>query len=145
MKTSEDPRYAYLAGILDGEGSICISKTTPKGLAKSPWFAGSISVGMTSKQVVKTFKDKFGGSFSTSKPNGLGDKRIYRWMVISQNARLVAKTLLPFLKIKKRQASLLIKFINFMDKNGRHGSRPNTLTETALRESFRKRMQKLNA
>jgi len=102
--------YAYMAGIIDGEGSLSISKTTLKKYAKySPVYRARIGLGMTDKEIVQLFSNEFGGNIYTeSVPNR---KLMYRWSRCGNSSVTgVLKILYPYLTGKKLQAELLIEF-----------------------------------
>jgi len=94
--------YAYIAGIIDGEGTIRIGKS------KTNYYA-SISIGMTEKKVIKLISSMFGAKVRIEcVPNR---KIIYRWgtsgnIVIPK----IIKKIYPYLIVKKKQADLILMF-----------------------------------
>lgn len=124
---------AYLAGIIDGEGTIYI------GFDKTRGYHLRFYVVNTDKRLIDWLKTTFGGSVYSRKslknPNW---RRKYEW--INVNPEDMLPEILPFLKIKKEQAMLAIKFRKtFVKKKHR-------LTEETklLRAECYKQMKKLN-
>lgn len=106
----EAVQFAYLAGILDGEGCFAIKKTKPLQGRKNPWYSPCISVGMTSEPVIQLLKDTFGGSMRKERARK-GYKPIYRWAVTSKRKAIkVLKKVRPYLIEKKEQADVLFDY-----------------------------------
>ncbi len=111
-----DTTIAYLAGILDGEGSIMIRKTdyrvrNPKyGDCVNPSYTPRVGIKNTNEDVIKLFKDVFHGHYHRDRvvyysQNGFRPtKIIYSYGAEHRLAVIICKTLLPYLIIKRRQA-----------------------------------------
>jgi len=105
---------SYIAGIFDGDGSFSIGKLSTKA---NPIYFPLIQFVNWRKDVVDFLKKHLGGNIITCKPvkkkDGTLGKVIYRWrMRSSRNVQPVLEKLIPFLKIKKDRAELLLEFIN---------------------------------
>lgn len=95
---------AYAAGLIDGEGSIGIygKKLLPV-----------VTVGMTDLEPVQWLADTFGGAVvSHWRPEEQRKhwKPVYRWQASTKAAYIFCRAVLPFLKVKHRQALLVIRF-----------------------------------
>jgi hypothetical protein len=117
LNSKPDPIYsipkierAYIAGLIDGEGSIHITRK-----AKNGTFYAFVTVRMSDYGVIKWLADKFEnkvvdnnypkqGSFNT-KP-----KTIYGITLQGRRAALLCEILLPYLKVKVKQAKLLLEY-----------------------------------
>ena len=121
MKKQDNQReatlYAYLAGIIDGEGTIRIARTNPKHSNWNIKYSGAISIGMIDKKVIQLFVKLFGAKMRIEcVPNR---KPIYRWGTSGNNVvPEILKTILPYLIVKRKQAELVIKFCENCQKNG---------------------------
>jgi len=96
---------AYLAGLIDGEGSFGIYYN---GLGT---FAARLTIAMTKKKPLLWVKKVVGfGSFVLYKPKN--KKHAFRWVysVRSKQAVTVALLVLPYLRLKKPHAENLIRF-----------------------------------
>ena len=102
---------AYLAGIIDGEGYIGIKKYSGKNCV-SPTFHERIIVCMSEKYILDIFKKNFGGSIHIRifknkiiKTNKIG----YAWEASDKKAANIVKIFLPFLRVKNKQAKIVLK------------------------------------
>lgn len=121
---------AYAAGIIDGEGTI------------GAWISPShgsismhVSVGMTDKMIPEWFLQQFGGSLrcnTTGKPQ---HKPCWVWNAFTSDQLPLCRLLIPFLKLKQRQARLLMVI-----RTGMLRKRPLSKQQRAIDE-----MKHLNA
>ena len=105
-----EPNKAYIAGIIDGEGSISIVSNNTKGkkgLYPSTYI--KISVGSSSKDLID-FLVKLLGGCSYKEKNKQNRKRFWRWSLSSNQAANFIQIIVPYLIIKKHQANLAIEF-----------------------------------
>jgi hypothetical protein len=145
----EAPRsetLAYIAGIVDGEGTIIISKTTKKryGLI-APTYVAWLRVGNTNERLIRFLDGTFKGSVITRRLPNPRHKRCYVWQLTGVRARDVLRLIRPYLVLKGQQADLVeryfLGFVSFM-KAGRHGTlSPEQL---AHREMCYQEMKALN-
>ena len=120
---------AYIAGIVDGEGSIMIQRQCSKAFmeqrAKSgcfhPHYAVGIRIGMLERIALDLIVDELKiGKVCQEKP--YHHKRpMYRWMIRSKDEVIkFLNLILPYLRVKKKQAQLAIKFMDeWVSCNGR--------------------------
>lgn len=101
---------AYIAGLVDGEGSLQIKRKRRCGkIHYQLW----VTIGMAHRQenvaILDEVKATFGGNISTiaAKGNRVG---AYHWTIVSQQGLSFLKRIRPYLKIKAKQADLLIQF-----------------------------------
>ena len=94
---------AYLAGIVDGEGWIGIARTKGNG-TYFDYFRLTVQVNMTDPVAVKALHLRFGGVFKEKPPRKHCHKIQYVWAVVCRDAEKCVKVLLPYLRVKKRQA-----------------------------------------
>jgi hypothetical protein len=102
-------KWSYVAGIVDGEGSICIYN---KSQTRS--YCGEIIIPNTSLNLMKWLTDNFGGRYTVFQPeklHGFNRKVLYRWRPAGKkNRENFLLGILPYLVIKKKQAQLLLDF-----------------------------------
>lgn len=97
--------YSYLAGIIDGEGTIRIGKG---GTTK---YYAAISVGNVNKEVIDLLTKTFGSKTRIEKIRTPSRQSIYRWGTGGNlSVPKIIKSLLPYLIIKKKQAEIVLKF-----------------------------------
>lgn len=132
----EKPLMVYLAGLFDGEGSIYfvhIKRETER--CKCPRFAPVLGVAMTAKEGLEEFVKVFHiGHISFSQKTSM-DKDYWRWLVTNKNdIKIVLIALLPFLKIKVKQAKIMINFCSL--PNRKLGRRKNGTFEKIHSQSY---------
>jgi len=115
--------WAYVAGIVDGEGSFCISRSTIKSKAGNPYFAYDckVSIANTSEVLIKWLKEKFGGRANVSNGSGISKqarawgqtfaKPCWRWTMEGyKNQTKFVLAILPYLVIKREQALVALEY-----------------------------------
>lgn len=129
------PECAYVAGIIDGEGSVCACvmegdtrpriNTSLQIVTTSPDLAGYIAattgVGSVG-QIVK--KDAAGHQVG---------RTLYRWIAGSMNAHAVLRQVSPYLVIKKQQAEWFMELSEIKTHSyGHHRHNPRRQLELCL-------------
>jgi len=139
-------QYAYLAGIMDGEGTIRIDKMKPRKDRQTinPTYAVHISIGMVDSTIPALLHQTFG--VGSRRIECVFEKRpIYRWHVRGNvSARKVIIPLLPYLIIKRPQAELALRLIDGWEvpRAKKLGLSP---WELRRREDLYQAVRKLNA
>ena len=132
-----ETELAYIAGIIDGEGSICLTiRRYPGG--------GTVSliacVGMTDPRVPKLLHEKFGGALFLRKPTSIKWKPAWAWSLTGDKALSFIEVIYPYLIIKREQADIAIAFQGIRKPHHRR-----TDVEKQADEVARVAMKKLNA
>jgi hypothetical protein len=124
-------QIAYLAGILDGEGtiSICdkrIMKRKSKGIRKTNKvyrarvnFSTNVTVCNTDPVIIDWLVANFGGSVSYSKRQKTNWKQKITWIMPTAQISIILEKVLPYLVLKKEQAKLMIEARKTFDENQR--------------------------
>ena len=86
----------YLAGIVDGEGSI---GNFSNGKGKKVF---TIEVKMTYKPIIDLLHTSFGGCLVFLKSKNIRHKDLWKWRVKSKQAEVAYSILSPFLLLKNR-------------------------------------------
>jgi hypothetical protein len=155
-KVIYDPlKLAYMAGIVDCEGSLCIYRVNPAKYNRyqSPNFRSVLNISNTKKELFDWIEQHFANMNHKSKKhkrsifkkNGVHERYIYEWVV--QGIRLVdlCTQLLPYLVLKKRQAELILQFRATYTQKGFGAHTPLDPETMAIREDIRIEMCRLNA
>jgi hypothetical protein len=128
---------AYIAGIIDGEGSIFITNHTGRSTRLF------VAVSNTKFELLDYLRNCFGGSIVTSKrASGLNQKQCWQWQAKDRIAERALKSVFPFLRLKKEQAELALKFRSLI--NSKQGSKRLTEDELQARKIIRDTISKLN-
>ena len=126
---------AYIGGFLDGEGCICLTRFGNK----RQYIRLDVQVVQANEWVIQWLKYSFGGFVCKVKSYKLHHKQRWAWKISSREALAFLKVILPYLKLKRGEAELAIKF-----QESRRG-RGNRVTgaEKVLEEADRILMSKL--
>lgn len=111
-----DNLLAYMAGFVDADGSIGIVT-----VSKIKRCIAKITVTNCNYEVMNIFSDQFGGKIREKNNKNPKWRTCYEWSLTNNKAKSVVEVLLPFLKIKKEQAKLVIELQNLRAQNKRDG------------------------
>jgi len=120
---------AYLAGIVDGEGYIGISADHRKRNPDRPCWRLKVAVTNTNEWLMQYLKFSVGGGIIVLKRKN--PKPCYQWEIRYGKAADFLKLILPYLRLKKPQAELAIKFQASMSES----TRKLTEGQLAVREA----------
>jgi len=101
---------AYIAGFLDGEGCIRIKKANQGGNSYYVWVAITNSY----KPTLDFVQSVFGGQVRQAEKTV--NKIVYHYLITASEAVDMLKTILGFLRDKKKQAELAIIFHDNKDR-----------------------------
>lgn len=99
-----DVEAAYIAGLVDGEGSFTISRNV-RGV-----HIPAIDIIMTFRPVIEWFASRLGVTVRSRTPRSARYRMQYHVRVAGKRAVNLCVILLPFLRVKKDQANLMIRF-----------------------------------
>src|SRR5262245_6335820 len=119
----------YVAGIIDGEGCICFSRT------RSSYFPRVLVVN-TCLELLERLQHTYGGDIHENKyPAKRGWRTSYQWRLSHSRAVELLDQVYPFLIVKKAQAEVIFAWDTCRPGSGRnHRFDPETLN--LLREQM---------
>jgi hypothetical protein len=125
-KEQINEHLAYIAGLIDGEGYVGITRAktskSAKGCKRGISYRLLVSVTMTDIRPLKFALRHIGlGRIITRKIPKNGFRVPWTWSIWSKQASTVLNLLLPWLIVKKEQAKLCIKFQSIMRSPGNLG------------------------
>jgi hypothetical protein len=151
----------YLAGFVDGEGTLGIErinngKVRPYGITSngaprswyhSPEHIVRVQVSNTNLAGLKSIQAVYGGSLTTMKSYNRPNSRVaYKLTWNSRRAEQLLKVVGPYLVLKRPQYLLLLEYMSARHLNRRlpgfHGRLDPT--EIELRDSFQRQLKELN-
>ena len=156
-KVIYDPlKLAYLAGIVDGEGSLCIYRVNPAKYNRyqTPNFRSVLNISNTKKELFDWIEENFSNlnhkskkhKRSIFKKNSTHERWIYEWVIQGHSLVDICTQILPYLVLKKRQAELILEFRStYGIQKGFGSSTPLDGEILAKREDIRVEMCRLNA
>lgn len=112
----DEKDLAYIAGIIDGEGYIAINRRN----VKNHWeYMERIRVVMLPKNIPKYLHEVFGGWFIKRKSS-----KGYEWGCGNIKSREICVKILPYLKLKTRQAEIILEMgkLKEFHKSHQHAS-----------------------
>jgi len=118
----EDKDSIYAAGLVDGEGTITLSRLHAGDRFRAP----VVSLSSTTLELVEFLRSTFGGAICKHKTYKLHHKAHWSWRVVRNGALEFLQTVGPFLKEpeKSRRARLLIEiYPKLTPRNGRYSAR----------------------
>ena len=103
-------KLAFLAGLIDGDGSISISVIKRKdwnGCSFQPY----IAIGVTSRKLCKWVQKHFGGNlYGYDQVDG--HQKMYHWKLYGKQALTdLVSQILPFLLIKRESALVVLEYM----------------------------------
>jgi len=110
----KDSEWAYLAGIFDGEGCFLLNwyNQINEGLSCRPTIRVAMYKG--EKKLLDELRSNFGGMVKIYPSS----RNVAEWMLWSkENIRYVINGVIKYLRIKPRQAEVLLEAIAIMDKS----------------------------
>jgi hypothetical protein len=113
-----DIEAAYAAGILDGEGSICLSR-----VHSSRWPSPTVSVASTDRELLDWLRSRVGGTIIQKRTYQPQHSRSYDWKLTDRRALSFLEIVRPFLVIQRKikRADLLLKdYLACTPRNGRY-------------------------
>ena len=96
---------SYLAGIIDGEGCISVSKNPRNG---RNYYRLILDITTTSNELNQWLEDKFGGIVRTTYARNKNRTDMQGWTVSGNQCQDILRLTLPYLIIKKHQAELAL-------------------------------------
>jgi hypothetical protein len=106
---------AYLAGIIDGEGCICFHKTHKNDVIRNSSYCPRVRITNTNKPLLDWVMVTVGlGNVRRMKMYPSNNIPGYEWYINGKRCAGLLIELLPYLKVKKLQADVVIRFSETM-------------------------------
>jgi LAGLIDADG endonuclease len=144
-------QIAYLAGIIDGEGSIYIGNFSCNKKTKVPYYQTNIQVTNTDKNLIDWLFNVLGGlvSHRTAKQTPKNSRKpVFTWTASGERVTHLCELILPYLICKKRQCEIMIQmratFTRSHCQKGRQGIIPHSAELMILRQSLMDEMRSLH-
>lgn len=115
---SNDVEAAYAAGILDGEGSITLTRNHT-----GRWPSPQVSVASNDRELLVWLRARFGGAITTKKPRQPQHAVAFDWKLTDRRALRFLQIVRPYLVIERkiRRCDLLLQaYLDCTPRNGRY-------------------------
>jgi hypothetical protein len=122
---------AYLAGFIDGEGSIGLRTSHSKD-NRTPSYVPRLRITNTNYEVLKWVEVTTGmGMVRKVKPASTSNYQAYEWYVSGSKMKWLLEELIPHLKIKRYQAEIVLEFLKTVQpsENGGFKKLPSNVIE----------------
>jgi hypothetical protein len=120
---------AYVAGIVDGEGSISIINHRRKATHKHTWEL-VMAVSNTQLWLIEFLHSQFGGWMDSRTHYG-NRKKSWRWTMCANKASEFLELVLPYLQLKRQNAELAIAFQKRRGQPGKHSTQEQRILDEA--------------
>ncbi len=151
LKEYSSEQLAYLAGIIDGEGSIYIGNFSSNPKTGTLHYQTNMEVTNTDRKLIDWLINTFGGRLNeyTAKQTPKNSRRaVFRWIVSGELLTYLCPLILPFLIIKVRQCEIMIKmratFNGTGAVKGKSGCQPVTEDILEMRKHYFDEMRSLH-
>jgi len=139
MKKHTKTFWAYLAGIIDGEGTISLCNLDYS-QSYGTGYIGTLQVASTNKQLTEWIKKNCGGRIKIdTRKAGLNHKPGHHWIALACDTCYILEQVMPYLIIKKKHAKILIAYRKTVQNN-----RQVTVSTRKKRDSMVTQLKKLN-
>lgn len=145
---------AYLAGIIDGEGSIYIGNFSSNPKTGAKYYQTNIEVTNSAKPMIDFLLKTFGGrvyQYTANQTPKNSRKTYWRWIATGECVTHLSELILPYLTAKTRQCEIMIKMRATYTGNGKglsykgkRGVQPHAEELLSYRQSLMNEMQSLH-
>lgn len=125
----ENLRFAYLAGLFDGEGTVTLTRINSSDKFRAP----VLSMSSTTLNLLEICKATFGGSISKQKVYKSHHKQSWSWKVRNNAAITAAEKLLPFIQEPEKKTRLQLITTQYKLVTNRGGKYSEELLSLKLR------------
>lgn len=120
---------AYLAGIVDGEGSLTIGNYSHNKKTGVPHYQTILNINNTNKSLIDWLLNTFGGGYchyTARQTPKISRQAIYRYIATGNRLTHICQLILPFVIIKKRQVEIILEmrktYLPYTSKGGIQGT-----------------------
>lgn len=114
---------AYTAGLIDGDGSISLTRHSSRGHSKDIYRRLEVSISNTDIELLKQVKDLVGpGCINTKQPDKKRHSLSYVYKVTNRQAFNFLTQITPYLRTYKQKRAKLVlkKYIKLTPRNGKY-------------------------
>jgi len=151
LKDHTPTQLAYLAGIVDGEGSIYIGNFSSNPKTGTLHYQTNMEVTNTDESLINWLLLTFGGRINkyTAKQTPTNSRRaVFRWIVTGELLTHLCNLMLPYLIVKIKQCEIMLKmratFKGSGAVKGKSGCQAVTKETLAIRKIYFDQMRALH-
>lgn len=131
---------AYLAGLIDGEGSIRIQRRGAAGgkTFRPGQYTAMVEMVNTDEQMIRWVQERWGGAVSHTPANPAANRKAkWQWRVVADKVLPVLDDIFEFLRTKRQQAKLCRRFQRYAQVAGRRRDEKVEALHATFHESLR--------
>ena len=117
----EDTVLAYCAGVIDSDGTIGVKRSTyamrKVGDSTQPVYSERVCVKQVEPHAVDILHELFGGRRALEDPSAKRGRVLNSWQVTDRKAARCLRVLLPYIRIKRRQAENCLELRSLKEKS----------------------------
>jgi hypothetical protein len=139
--------YAYLAGAIDTRGRISISRDRGyrRGSREMAYYSAAISLSDSDSVLPDLLQATFPARRLQYEAKNRSHRAWHMWEAVGQKAQEPLIRLLPYLRIKHRQAELALSLITLMQSDKAGSARPLSEEQQQGRRLLYEQVRSLNA
>lgn len=143
MKPTEK---AYIAGLIDGEGCITITRRKKRKNPKFSYYQPLLNISNTDKRIIDYAQNLIHGMIIKRIPGKPGDRRRKKWKLVyhliltGEKLKQTLKEILPYLRAKRKQAEIALEFPIYLGR----GWKGRTGLEMQKQNALWRKIKKLN-
>ena len=128
LKEHSIAEAAYMAGIIDGEGSIYIGNFSKNPTTGALYYQTNIEISNTDEPLIDWIHSTFGGRkalYTRKQMAANSRKQVYRWMATGILVDHIVKLIYPYIITKKRQCEIMLKMRETYKETGMRKGKPS--------------------
>src|SRR5262245_30960842 len=138
--------YAYLAGAIDTHGRISISRARgDRRDREMTYYSAVISLSDSDPVLPDLLQDTFPASRLQYEAKNRSHRKWHMWEAVGQKAQEPLTRLLPYLRIRHRQAELALSLITLVQSDKAGSARPLSEEQQQARSLLYEQVKSLNA
>lgn len=143
---NKELKIAYLAGVLDSDGWFTIHKNTLS--SANPIYSPKVGINQCEGAAIKLAQELYGGKISVidyTQQDRFSPKPMFHWSSIADTIEVMLTELIPHLRIKVKQAEVLLRLVKDIRVNRRGGkNNPHPQFVVSFRESLYQELRQYN-
>lgn len=139
LEGQPETELAWLAGLIDGDGCISMTRRSPTGRCVNPQYVSVLKVSMCHELTVRYVHELVGFGSVSYKDRGVpGHRPQWSWWATNRQMIRVLEAIRPYLFTKAEEADIALEWgrLPLAKRGGRRGSSPVSPELLAAREDI---------
>ena len=139
VKKLSPSEAAYVAGLIDGDGTITLTRHNNKRSAKKEYRQLEVKISNIDLKLLKKIKNSVGaGQITLKRPRYKNHSMCYTYRLSSRQGLNLLIQIVPYLKTYKQKRAQLVlkKYIKLTPRNGKYSSKLLTQKEKFIKDFF---------